>query len=290
MRRVCPNVRRSLPILAAVLIVSGAAGLLAADDPPKPPPPKPDPLGIVLPESEPQPQPQQPTPEQPVPPPVVPKPTEVALGPGDEVQVIVYRHDELTRTLHVPESGVVFFPLVGELDVKNMGLRDLRKVLTERLAKFIMDPQVSLEMKVVRGQKILVLGEVKAPGVFHIQEPTSAIEAITLAGGFTNDASMKSVFLVRDGTKGTEVPAVTKLDMKALLKLGAFDQNPVLKGGEMLYVTATPMEMTARFFDRVWRVVRPLIFIEQGIIMYPDVVDTLHGENVRDRVVVVPGN
>jgi polysaccharide biosynthesis/export protein len=215
--------------------------------------------------------------------------TDVRLGPGDEIGVTVYRHDDLSRTLHVPPSGVVFFPLVGEIRVKNMGMREFRKLLTDGLAKYILDPQVSLEVKASQGQKIVVLGEVKTPGVFHIQEPTSTIEAISLAGGFTNDADLRDVYLVRGGLSG-QTATVARLDVKSLLRAGAVEQNPVLKGGEMLYVTATKLENTARFFDRMWRIVRPMVFAEQGVVLFPEAREAaLHGTTTKSqRIVIVP--
>ncbi len=290
MSRACFDGRRILPALAMILLAAGAAQLGAATDPPATAPPaQPETSGGVLsdapttPETEAAPQSPAPAIEEPAKPSV----DEINFAPGDEIQVIVYRHDELTRTLHVPGNGVVYFPLVGEIDVTKMGLRQLRLVLTERLSKFILNPQVSLEMKVLQGQKIIILGEVKSPGVFHIQEPTSAIEAIGLAGGFTNDASLKNVFLVHDGAQPTE-PVVTKLNLGAVVHTGALDQNPFLKGGELLYVTTTPLEKAARAFDRIWSIVRPIFFVEQGVSIYRNSLQGPTNTGKTNTVVIVP--
>jgi polysaccharide export outer membrane protein len=61
--------------------------------------------------------------------------SEFYLSPGDEIRIFVYQREDLTRTIKIPPDGVVFFPIVGEIDTGKKTLRDLRFTITEGLSK-----------------------------------------------------------------------------------------------------------------------------------------------------------
>jgi len=216
----------------------------------------------------------------------IPAPTisEFILGPGDTVEITVYRHDDLNRKTQIQPDHTFFFPLVGNVDTRGMGLRQLRAELTQRLAKFFIDPQVSVEITGSPNRKSLVLGEVNTPGVYQFDTPTSAVEAISRAGGFTRDAKQRSVLLVRGDLSS---PELKKLDFKQLLRSGDWQQNAQLMSGDLMYVPATSFASVERFFVRIERIIRPIVYFEQGIAVYPQVQDALHGKNSGKSVIVI---
>ena len=213
-----------------------------------------------------------------------PRISEFILGPGDTVEITVYRHDDLNRKTQIQPDHTFFFPLVGNIDTRGMGLRQLRTQLTERLSKFFIDPQVSVEITASPNRKIFVLGEVNTPGVYQFDTPTSAVEAISRAGGFTRDAKQRSVLLVRGDFSS---PELKKLDFKLLLRGGAWEQNAQLVSGDLMYVPATSFANVERFFVRIERTIRPIVYFEQGIVVYPQVQDALHGKQTGRSVIVV---
>ena len=213
-----------------------------------------------------------------------PRISEFILGPGDTVEITVYRHDDLNRKTQIQPDHTFFFPLVGNIDTRGMGLRQLRIELTERLSRFFIDPQVSVEITASPNRKIFVLGEVNTPGVYQFDTPTSAVEAISRAGGFTRDAKQRSVLLVRGDLSS---PELKKLDFKLLLRGGGWEQNAQLLSGDLMYVPATSFANVERFFVRIERIIRPIVYFEQGIAVYPQVQDALHGKNSGRSVIVV---
>ena len=213
-----------------------------------------------------------------------PRISEFILGPGDTVEITIYRHDELNRKTQIQPDHTFFFPLVGNIDTRGMGLRQLRLELTERLSKFFIDPQVSVEITASPNRKIFVLGEVNTPGVYQFDTPTSAVEAISRAGGFTRDAKQRSVLLVRGDLSN---PELRKLDFKLLFRGGAWEQNAQLMSGDLMYVPATSFANVERFFVRIERIIRPIVYFEQSIAVYPQVQDALHGKNSGRSVIVV---
>ncbi|PYT16854.1 MAG: hypothetical protein DMF51_03660 [Acidobacteria bacterium] len=213
-----------------------------------------------------------------------PRISEFILGPGDTVEITIYRHDDLNRKTQIQPDHTFFFPLVGNIDTRGMGLRQLRLELTERLSKFFIDPQVSVEITASPNRKIFVLGEVNTPGVYQFDTPTSAVEAISRAGGFTRDAKQRSVLLVRGDLSN---PELRKLDFKLLFRGGAWEQNAQLMSGDLMYVPATSFANVERFFVRIERIIRPIVYFEQSIAVYPQVQDALHGKNSGRSVIVV---
>ncbi len=216
----------------------------------------------------------------------IPAPTisEFILGPGDAVEITVYRHDDLNRKTQIQPDHTFFFPLVGNVDTRGMGLRQLRSELTQRLSKFFIDPQVSVEITGSPNRKIFVLGEVNTPGVYQFDTPTSAVEAISRAGGFTRDAKQRSVLLVRGDLSN---PELRKLDFKQLFRGGDWQQNAQLMSGDLMYVPATSFASVERFFVRIERIIRPIVYFEQGIAVYPQVQDALHGKSSSRSVIVI---
>lgn len=217
---------------------------------------------------------------------LIPEPriSEFILGPGDNIEITIYRHDDLKRKTQIQPDHTFFFPLVGIIDTRGMGLRQLRTELTGRLSKFFTDPQVSVEITASPSRKVFVLGEVNTPGVYQFDTPTSAVEVISRAGGFTRDAKQRSVLLVRGDLSS---PELKKLDFKLLLQGGAWEQNVPLMSGDLMYVPATAFANVERFFARIEHIIRPIVYFEQGVAVFPLVQDALHGKSTDRSIIVV---
>lgn len=186
------------------------------------------------------------------------------LGPGDEIEVKVYRHDDLTRKTKIPSSGVIVLPLIGEIKAAGQGAEPLRQQITQAYDKYIVNPQVMLDITSQRSSKLVILGEVRQPGVFYIDRPTSAIDGVSLAGGFTRDAKSKEVLLLR---KGGDKAAHYKLDLASALNASDLNQNIALQAGDILYVPPSTAANVDRFFAHVENILRPLLFVEQAIVV-----------------------
>jgi polysaccharide biosynthesis/export protein len=123
------------------------------------------------------------------------KVTEFILGAGDKVEIIVYRHDDLKRTIQIDTSGKITYPLVGEIQAGGSSIFQLRDKIRDGLSKYIINPDVSVGVITVLSHKVVVLGEVKKPGSFSLDTPLTAAEAVSKAGGFTTNAKQKMFFL-----------------------------------------------------------------------------------------------
>ncbi len=190
--------------------------------------------------------------------------SEFILGVGDEVELTVYRHDDLSKKVRIPPDGINTFPLIGEIHTRGKSIHHLRGAIKDALSVYLVDPRVSLEVTSFKGQKIFILGEVNNPGVYQIDTPTTVIEAIAKAGGYTLDGKYTSIVLIRGDP---EKPELKRLDLKKTFATGDLSQNVFLKSGDVVYVPRTFISNVDRFFKHFENIVRPLVWTEQGIVL-----------------------
>lgn len=201
--------------------------------------------------------------------------SEFVLGPGDEIEVNVYRNPDLTSKYLIPPDGLISFPLLGEIKAAGIGVTELRKTITSGLSKFLVEPYVSIGVSAIRSQKLYVLGEVEKPGVFQINSPIDIIEAVSMAGGLTVNAKLNSLLLIRGGL---DSPQLKTVNLKKILEQGDLSENITLIGGDIVYVSATYIASADRFFAHLRNIISPIVLLESGIIMGPQVGDVLRGE------------
>ena len=207
---------------------------------------------------------------------------EDVLGIGDEIKVIVWRKDDLNRTLKIGSSGQIFFPLVGVIQSAGLTPNQLRSKITEGLSTHFVNPQVNVEISSYRSRKFYVLGEVQKAGMFMIESSASLIEAIAMAGGFTVDASLRNVILVRQESNQIEVRS---LNLNAFLRSGDLHQNVQLQSRDIVYVVPTTITDISRFMLKFYTIILPLVEIERGIIYGYEISDLIQGKQ-SGRVVI----
>jgi polysaccharide export outer membrane protein len=166
---------------------------------------------------------------------------EYMIGPGDVIQVIVWDHPELTIPAgsfrdaetsgqQVGEDGYMFYPYVGMVKAAGMNVAALRDVLTDRLSRYIQNPQLDVRVIGFRSKRVYVVGEVRTPGVLPLNDlPMTIADAISLSGGLTPNAWKSGVNVSRNGK-------VYEIDLKALYDFADSSQNLMLRHGDIVNV------------------------------------------------------
>ncbi|MGZ3420413.1 MAG: polysaccharide biosynthesis/export family protein [Polyangiales bacterium] len=134
----------------------------------------------------------------------LPPPNEVfTVGPGDVFEVYVYEEPSLSRAYKVAPNGTIDFPLVGTLEVDGKEPQQVAELLKQRLrdGKILKNPFVSVLVKEVNSKKVAVFGQVQKPGQFPMTDGLTVVQAISLAGGFTQTADPDRVSLTRKLSK-----------------------------------------------------------------------------------------
>jgi len=122
----------------------------------------------------------------------------VTLGPGDVFQVRVYGEKDLSGEFRVSLEGTIHFALLGQMEVLNLSPSEVATLLQDRLRDgYLRDPYVTVTIKEYNSKKVFVLGQVSKPGTFPFDRDMNIIQAITLAGGFTQTARKNSVIVTR---------------------------------------------------------------------------------------------
>jgi len=127
------------------------------------------------------------------------------LGPGDQVRVTVFRHEDLSGEFQLDGEGYFALPLVGEVQGGGQVVRDLESSIEDafRDGGYLVNPQVSLE--VLNYRPFYILGEVNQPGSYPYVNGMTVINAIALAGGYTYRASQGGISVQRGGSAGDKV-------------------------------------------------------------------------------------
>jgi polysaccharide export outer membrane protein len=163
------------------------------------------------------------------------------IGPGDILNITIWDHPELTipagsyRTAEqsgnlVAEDGTIYYPYVGILKVVGMTPREVRALLTQRIAKAIEKPQVDVRVIAFRSKRAYVVGEVGKPGQQEITDvPMTILDAVNRAGGFTKDADYSQVLLTRANS-------TWRVDLQSLYEEGVVAQNVLLQPNDIVHV------------------------------------------------------
>ena len=202
--------------------------------------------------------------------------SEYIIGPGDVLQVKVWRHPDFSSTVKVEPNGMVSFPLVGDLQVSNMGLTEFRDLLARKLDKYVVDPQVSVQVAAALFNKFYVLGEVRKPGMFILDEPKTISEAIVFAGGFTYNAKKTEVVLMRKGTDGAMKPV--QFDIDAIMEGEEPGNDIYLQRGDIVYVPLSNVSLVDRFFYHLNTALSGILGAQQVVINYPGLENVMSGD------------
>ncbi len=123
----------------------------------------------------------------------------VAISPGDELDIQVFREKELSKIYQVSDAGTIDFPLVGRVKAAGLQPPQLAKILQTRLADgYLRRPYVSVFAKGYRSKRsVYVWGQVRKSGVFEYVADMPLIKAIALAGGLTPMANRNGIVVTR---------------------------------------------------------------------------------------------
>lgn len=127
---------------------------------------------------------------------------EYVLGPEDRLKITVFGEEELSSDYRVGSDGTIAFPLIGDVNVEGLTIRQTEEAIRERLKQgFLKKPSVSIEVS--ESRPFYILGEVRRPGSYNYIAGMSVLQAVAISGGFTYRANRKAVEILR----GSQAPS-----------------------------------------------------------------------------------
>jgi polysaccharide export outer membrane protein len=121
--------------------------------------------------------------------PPTPAPDTYTLGPGDQIVVRVPDFEEIdNKSVPIDSKGSVNLPEVGRIQASGLTTEQLEAVITTRLKKYLVKPDVAVYLMEMRSQPVSILGQVQSPGVHQLQGQKNLFEVLSLAGGLRQEA------------------------------------------------------------------------------------------------------
>jgi protein involved in polysaccharide export with SLBB domain len=117
------------------------------------------------------------------------------LLPGDEISLKIWREPDLSGQFVVDEQSVAVLPKIGPLNVRGMSSDSLKTYLVSTYSSFLRNP--SIEVRLLH--RVRVLGAVKNPGLYPVDETMHFTDVLSLAGGVAPEGNANKIHLVRDG-------------------------------------------------------------------------------------------
>jgi polysaccharide export outer membrane protein len=142
---------------------------------------------------------------------VVPGASDYRLGAEDVIDVFVWKEPDLSTSVVIRPDGKISLPLANELQASGKTAMELQEEIAERLRFYLTKPIVNVMVKQINSQKISVLGEVRKPDVYRIKNRITVLDAIAMAGGFTDLARPNRVIVLRNTASG---PQHIKINVK----------------------------------------------------------------------------
>jgi polysaccharide export outer membrane protein len=170
------------------------------------------------------------------------------IGPADVLNIMVWDHPELSiapagglatdagslspvgNGYNVSPQGLIQFPYVGTLKLAGLTEYEARDLLTQRLSKYLKDPQITVRIQSFRSGRVYLDGEVRTPGLQAVNDiPMTLPEALGRAGGFTATADRSAIAITRNGT-------TTMVNLPQLTARGINPSSILLSNGDLVRV------------------------------------------------------
>jgi polysaccharide export outer membrane protein len=157
------------------------------------------------------------------------------IGPGDSLQVFVWRNPELSTTVPVRPDGKISTPLVEDMVAVGKTPSQLARDIEKVLGEYIRSPQVNVivSIPVSAFSQIQVIGQVTRPQSLAYREGMRVLDVVLAAGGLAEFAAGNRAKLVR---KENGVEKEIRLKLDDLINKGDMKHNLELKPGDVLVV------------------------------------------------------
>ena len=155
------------------------------------------------------------------------------IGAQDVLDINVWKEQDISRVVPVRPDGKISLPLLNDVQAAGLTPAQLAAQITESLKKYVTNPQVTVIVTTINSQRVYILGEVSRPGAFPLLPNMTVLQALSSAGGFTQFAREKNIYVLRteDG-KQVKHP----FNYKDVVSGKNSDQNIVLKAGDTIVV------------------------------------------------------
>jgi len=166
---------------------------------------------------------------------------EYRIGPNDILNILVLDHEEFSSARDfnrgivgtvVKKDGNIYVPIIGKIKASDYTIEEFHKIYRDKLATFIKDPQLTVDVLKYESQKFYVLGEVNSPGAFPVDGDTTLLEALGMAKGVLPEGNLERAYVIRDRS-------LLPINLADILLRGDTSRNIYMKDKDLVYVPSS---------------------------------------------------
>lgn len=152
------------------------------------------------------------------------------IGPGDNIEIILFGKQTDDLSLQVNREGEIYFPLIGPISVAGLTFSDMKKVLLQRIEKQLIGVEASITLGLLKSIQVFVLGEAYQPGTYTISALSTLTNALFVSGGVKDNGSLRNIKLNRNGK------TMVEFDLYDLLLKGDTSKDMRLQSGDVIFI------------------------------------------------------
>ena len=156
------------------------------------------------------------------------------IGSGDILEIVTWKEPDFSREeIVVRLDGNISFPLIDDIVAAGRTPAQLKYEIQNRLSNFVSEPNVTVTVRSAASKRFYILGEVVNTGEYPLTKKLSVLQAFAIAGGFTEWASKKEIFVFRTENGKTKV---IRVNYKKIVKGEDADLNVMLEPDDTIVV------------------------------------------------------
>lgn len=156
------------------------------------------------------------------------------LGPGDQLDISVWKDEAMTKVVTVLPDGRIYFPLIGEVYASGKTIAQLKKEMERSISHYVPEVVLNVDVRQVNSMLIYVIGRVNNPGRLALNANITVLQALSMAGGLNQFARKSKIKIFRPVGDGET--KVFKFDYNDVSDGDHLEQNIILKRGDVIIV------------------------------------------------------
>jgi len=156
-----------------------------------------------------------------------------SIGPEDVLTIDVWKEPEISRTVPVRRDGKISLPMLNDVQAAGLTPTQLGSEIVAKLRATVINPHVTVIVAQMSSQRIYILGQVTRGGAYPLVPDMTAVQALSIAGGFTPFAKLKKIYVMRAENGENKV---FPINYKEVVSGRNAQQNIRLKPGDTIVV------------------------------------------------------
>lgn len=161
------------------------------------------------------------------------QPPDYVIGTDDVLEIVFWRDPDMSGEVVVRPDGKISLPLVHDIQAAGLTPEQLRSAVEERVRQYVEVPNATVIVRQINSRKVFITGQVARPGPYALTTPMTVLQLIATAGGLTEYADKKAIFVLRNEAGRAMTFAFNHDDV---LRRRNLAQNILLKPGDTVVV------------------------------------------------------